>query len=47
MKIEPSSDHRQAAATIWQMFRAYVDEGFTETQALALCIALVQGAPRD
>lgn len=34
MKTEPNAELRAAASTLWQMFTALVDEGFTEHQAL-------------
>lgn len=36
MKIEPNGDFRTAAATIRQMYLAYVQAGFTEEQAMQL-----------
>ena len=34
--VEPPADLRQSAVAMHQMFIAYVDAGFTETQALEL-----------
>jgi hypothetical protein len=36
MKIEPTADHRVAAAACQQMFVALLDAQFTERQALAI-----------
>ena len=41
MKIEPSSDLRQAATVARQLFIAMVDAGFTETQAMQAVIAVL------
>jgi len=35
-KTEPTADMRTAAAGVWQMFTALLDEGFTEQQALVI-----------
>lgn len=35
-KVEPTARQRQGAAQIFQMFRSYVDAGFTEEQAMSL-----------
>lgn len=34
MKREPSSDLRQAASQLFELFVALIDQGFTEQQAL-------------
>lgn len=34
MKTEPDAAMRQFASTLWQMFVALVDAGFSENQAL-------------
>ena len=36
MKVEPPADMREMALIHFQMFRAYVDAGFSEAQALNL-----------
>lgn len=33
---EPTSDMRQTASTLWQIYVALTSEGFTEKQALAI-----------
>jgi len=35
-KVEPSAELRAAAASMYELFVAIVDAGFTEEQALAL-----------
>lgn len=40
MKTEPSADIRAYAAYVWQLYVALTDEGFTEGQALDICIML-------
>jgi len=34
--FEPSADYRNIAAINWQVFRAHIDVGFSESQALKL-----------
>jgi hypothetical protein len=36
VKVEPSADQRAMAKMFFQMFVAFVDEGFTERQALIM-----------
>lgn len=47
VKVEPSADHRAAAKTLYAMFTALVDEGFSEDQSLTLVgdllVAVVTG----
>lgn len=38
MNIEPNGDFRTAAATIRQMYLAYMQVGFTEEQALQITL---------
>lgn len=35
-RVEPSAEARQAAKDIHEMFVAFMDEGFTEDQALTI-----------
>lgn len=43
MKVEPTSDQRQAAIVAYQMFVALTDQGFTESQALQIIGAMFGG----
>lgn len=47
VKKEPAADIRQLADAVRQMFVAFVDEGFTETQALALTGSFVMTYVRN
>jgi hypothetical protein len=47
MKTEPNADLRQAAATMWQMYTALTDEGFSERQALEIMSNVLRGAFRN
>ena len=46
MKTEPNAEIRQMASTVWQMFVALKDEGFTEQQALVIVGELIAGVHR-
>jgi hypothetical protein len=39
----PITELAAAAVQLHELFRAYVDAGFTEPQAMQLCVALLQG----
>lgn len=39
---EPSSDNRQIAAALHEMFVAYVEAGFTEQQAMDIVLTLLR-----
>lgn len=41
-QIEPHSDIRENAATMFQLFVAYVQAGFTEEQAMTLLREIVR-----
>lgn len=36
-KTEPAADIRQMAAMYWEIYTAFIDNGFTPPQALYLC----------
>lgn len=40
--VEPSSDRRQMARELRQMFVAYVEQGFTEEQSMDLIAAIIK-----
>lgn len=42
--IEPSADVRQSAKAIREMYVAFCDEGFSETQALYIIGSMLGGA---
>ena len=44
--IEPSAGHREAAAATFGLFKAYVDAGFNDDQALTLLMTLLANASR-
>ena len=39
--VEPHADMRMAATSMYQMFTAYMDAGFTAEQAIQLLIPLL------
>ena len=45
--VEPNADLRNIAKTTFELFRAFVDEGFTEVQAIRLCIGIILGANNE
>lgn len=44
---EPSSDLRQAASAMWQMFIALTSEGFSEKQALIIIGQILNSQKTD
>jgi hypothetical protein len=40
---EPLAPLREAAVALHELFRAYQEAGFTESQALALCVGALTG----
>lgn len=45
--IEPNADLRGLAKIAFEFFRAFVDEGFTEMQAIRLCIGIILGVNNE
>lgn len=43
IKVEPTAEMRQAAITCYQWYIALVDQGFSESQALAIVGAMIGG----
>jgi hypothetical protein len=43
-RVEPSAAMRAGAASVFEMFTAHVDAGFTESQATQIVCAFMQGA---
>jgi hypothetical protein len=39
--IEPTAEMRQNATALFQMKQAWIDAGFTETQAMQLVLAII------
>lgn len=46
-KVEPNADFRIAARTMFEMFTALVDEGFTEGQALVIVGQMIANSEEE
>ena len=47
MKVEPNYDLRQMATQAFEMYTAWIDAGFTETQALQLVAIVMTAGMKD
>lgn len=47
MKTEPDAAKRAAAAEMWQFYTAFIDEGFSDKQALEILANILSEAMRN